>query len=54
MVIYARNDDDVTPEEIMRQVTKSTSNFTYVAPKETEDIPTAVVRFIFSYCRCIW
>nr|CAB3236282.1 drebrin-like protein [Phallusia mammillata] len=42
IVIYARNDDDVTPEEIMHQVQKSTSNFTYVAPKETEDIPTAV------------
>jgi len=43
MTIYGRNDDDVTPEEIMRQVTKSTSNFTYVAPKEMDSAPAPVV-----------
>ena len=32
MTLYARNDDDVEPEEIMRQVTKATANFTYIAP----------------------
>jgi len=44
LTIYARCDDDADPEEIMRQVTKATANFTYVTPKdeEAEDLPKAV------------
>ncbi|XP_076804643.1 drebrin-like protein B isoform X1 [Clavelina lepadiformis] len=42
MTLYARNDDDITPEEIMRQVRKSTSNFSFVAPKEDHSASTPV------------
>jgi len=45
MTLYARNEDDVSPDEIMRQVKKSTSNFSFVAPKEQASQPQAVVRF---------
>ena len=45
MTLYARNEDDVAPEEIMRQVKKSTSNFTYVAPREDFAQQQTVVGF---------
>ena len=44
ITLYARNEDDVSPDEIMRQVKKTTSNFTFVAPKEGQTSePQAVV-----------
>lgn len=46
LTIYARNDDDVDPDEIMRQVTKSTSNFTFVAPKTDYSDQKSVVCFL--------
>uniref|UniRef100_H2YL55 Coactosin-like protein n=1 Tax=Ciona savignyi TaxID=51511 RepID=H2YL55_CIOSA len=42
MTIYCRNDDEITPEEIMKQVTKATSNFSFVAPKEDISVPSPV------------
>ena len=47
VTLYARNEDDVAPDEIMRQVKKSTSNFTFVAPKEDQSAQAqAVVCFL--------
>lgn len=39
MTLFARNDDDVTADEIMRQVTKTTSNFTFIQPTN-QDVDT--------------
>ncbi|XP_078484094.1 drebrin-like protein B isoform X3 [Ciona intestinalis] len=42
MTLYCRNDDEGSADEIMKQVTKTTSNFTFVAPKEDSNIPAPV------------
>ena len=53
MTLYARSEDDVDPEEIMRQVKKSTSNFTFVAPKEDYSSPQAVVSLKISEMKIV-